>query len=313
MLLKMLRPLLLVPALAAAALLVPAPVAAAPAQDAPAHFAYIEFGFPVGNGLHASIETSSEGITLEIAGRHHFVTYRVQGESTEAGLKAKFGDLGTIDVAFTPTKRTSTEEPPKGCTGPPSTSSVGLFTGTIDFTGEREYVRIEKTQVKGWLAVYRESEWRCRSRKRATPPPRRPRRAAARVSRAGRARREPATLGAIDRRCRCIFAAFAKHDRRGRGPSFFYGLKAEEAEGMEVTRVTYARAGARAFVFDHAAGTASVSPPRPFSGSATFERRPHSRDLWRSTIEVPLLGADPLSVRAPAYRATLVRASPGGE
>ena len=303
--------MLLVPALATAALLGSAPVAAAPTQDSQAHFAYIEFGFAGDHGLHGNIETSSEGITLEIAGKHRFVTYRAQGESTEAGLKVQFGGLGMIDVAFTPTE-TRTEEPPKGCTGPPSTSSYGLFTGTIDFTGEREYVRIETTEAKGMLDVYRESEWRC-PRHEKPRPPRIRRRLPARSRGGSGAKKEPAALGAIDRRCGCLFAAFGERDRRGRGQSFFYGLKAEQPEGMEITRVTYARAGARAFVFDHAAGTARLRPPRPFSGTATFKRRPHSRDLWRSTIEVPLLGADTLSVRAPAFRARLVRARPGGE
>lgn len=310
MLPEMLRPLRLVPALATAALLAPAPFSAAATQGAPGHFADIEFGFPAGHGLHASIETSGEGITLEIAGRHRFVTYEAQGESTEAGLKVQFGSLGLIDVAFTPTK-TTTYDPPRHCTGPLSTSSIGVFTGTIHFTGEREYVQIEQTEAKGSLAVWRESELRCR-RKRMTRP--RAIRVAAGVSRAGsRAKKVPASLGAIDRRCGCLFAAFTERNAREHRPSFFFGVKSEETEGMEINRVTYARAGARAFVFDHAAGTATVRPPLPFTGSATFERRPHSRDLWRSTIEVPLLGSDPLSVRAPAFRARLVRASPGGE
>lgn len=306
MLVKMLRPLLLVPALASVALLGSTPVAASQA-----HFAYVEFGLPAGHGLHAHLDTSSEGVTLEIAGRHHFVTYRAQGESTEAGLKVQFGDLGTIDVSFTPTE-TRAEEPPKGCTGPPSTSSYGVFTGTIDFTGEREYARVEATQVKGALAVYRESEWRC-PRKRSMPRRGRERPAAiVSRSRSG-GRKEPAALSVIDRRCGCLFAAFGEHDQRGRGRSFFFGLRAEEREGMEITRVTYSKAGARAFVFDHAAGTAEVRPPWPLTGRGFFKRRPHSRDLWRSTIEIPLLGADPLSVRAPGFRARLVRARPGGE
>jgi len=317
MLLEMIRPLLLVPALAIAALLGSAPVAAAVAIGPQAHVASIEFGLPTNNGLHGHIETSSEGITLEIADRHHFVTYRAQGEATEAGLKVQFGDLGLIDVAFTPTK-TRKEEPPKGCTGPPSTSSDGVFAGTIDFTGEREYVRIEATEVRGWLAVYRESEWKCRRHKRRMPAGFASRSTVVQrrsVSRGKTAtnRKEPAALTAIDRHCACMLAAFGEHDRRGRGQSYFFGLKAEETEGMEITRVTYARAGANAFVFDHKAGTARLRPPRPFSGVGTFKRRPHSRDLWRGAIEVPLLGADPLSVRAPAYRVRLVRARPGGE
>src|SRR5262245_32274780 len=225
MLLEMIRSLLLVPAFAIAALLGSAPAVAAPSPDPQPHAADIEFGIPMNHGLHGHIETSSEGITLEIEDRHHFVTYRAQGEATEAGLKVQFGDLGTIDVAFTPTE-TRKEEPPKGCRGPPSTSSDGIFAGTIDFTGEREYVRIEATEVKGRLAVYRESEWVCPRHRRRTRAGAVPRPAVVHGRRldgkkpAGN-RKEPAVLTAIDRRCGCMLAAFGEHDRRGRGGSYF--------------------------------------------------------------------------------------------
>jgi hypothetical protein len=297
--------LLFVFALAISSLMVSAPVAAAPA----AHSAEIEFDLAANNGLHAHVATFNE-VNLEIARKGRSVTYEVEGESTEAGLKARFGKLGVIDVAFRPTKTLNVEQPPKGCKGDPSISREGLFIGTIEFTGEREYVRIESAQAKGRLSVYRESEWQCpRHRGPAHPHPQR-RSAFSSRQRSG-AKREPASLLAINRRCVCFFGAFAVGDRGGRGRSVFLGAKFEEREGMEISRVTSASAGASAFSFDHAAGTARVLPPQPFSGGGAFKRRPHSRDLWRSTIRVPLLGADPLTVRAPGYRAKLVRALPG--
>ena len=157
----MIRSSLLVPTLAIAALLMAAPVAASPAADRVTHFASvdIELSLPADHGLHAHV-ANYERITLEIERKGRLVTYEVPGEVTETGLKAQFGELGLIDVTFEPTK-TRTDEPPKGCKGRPSTLSEGLFVGTIKFTGEREYVRIETTQAKGRLNVWRESEWRC--------------------------------------------------------------------------------------------------------------------------------------------------------
>jgi hypothetical protein len=309
----MIRSSLLVPALAIAALLVAAPVAASPTVDRVAHFASvdIELSLPADHGLHAHIANYEE-ITLEIERKGRLVTYEVPGEVTETGLKAQFGELGLIDVTFEPTK-TRTDEPPKGCKGRPSTLSEGLFVGTIKFTGEREYVRIETTQAKGRLNVWRESEWRCPRHKRPIVTHGSPRPPALRSRQQSEAEKEPATLAAVNRRCTCFFAAFAERDRRGRGPSTFVGAQFEKREGMEISRVTSVEAGASAFVFDHAAGTAKVHPPQPFSGNGTFKRRPHGRDLWRSTIQVPLLGADPLRVGDPDFRARLVRALPGGE
>jgi hypothetical protein len=41
------------------------------------------------------------------------------------------------------------------------------------------------------------------------------------------------------------------------------------------------------------------------SGHATFKRRPGAPPLWRSTIKVPLPGADPIDTGAPGFRAAL--------
>ncbi len=79
---------------------------------------------------------------------------------------------------------------------------------------------------------------------------------------------------------------------------------------MKITRATYARAGASAFVFDHAAGTATVRPPAPFSGHASFQRRTHAPALWKSTIRIPLLGADPLDFSGPEVVTRLRRVFP---
>lgn len=309
----LIRPPLLVSALTIATLLVAAPVAAAPATKSVTHSAAVDIQFvlPANHGLRATVANYEE-ITLEIERKGRLVTYEVPGEVTETGLKAQFGELGLIDVTFEPTK-TRTDEPPKGCKGRPSSLSEGLFVGTIKFTGEREYVRIETTQAKGRLNVWRESEWRCPRHRGAMRPRRAPPRPTLRPRQQPKAEKEPATLAAASRSCSCFFGAVAERDRRGRGPSIFFGAQFEEREGMEISRVTSAEAGASAFVFDHSAGTAKVHPPQPFTGTGTFKRRRHGRDLWRSTIQVPLLGVDPLRLGDPGFRASLIRELPGGE
>ncbi len=300
---------LLLAGLAGAAFLVAALIPTTPAAGREPQPAWIEMDIPANNGLRAHLETSSEGITLELRRKGRLVSYRVQGEATELGLKAQFGQLGRIDVAFEPTEM-HTEEPPKGCSGPPSRWGDGRFVGAIEFTGERGYVRIDASRVKGTIDVPREADWRCRTNPRSvrqlgapqfpTPPRREQSEAGAEV----------ATLSAIDAQCLCYFAAFAVPDRKHR-PRSFYGSRFEGREGMEISRTTFADARAATFVFDHATGTATVRPPRPFSGHGTFKRRPNAGNLWTSTIRVPLLGADPLSIRGHGYRARLVRALPG--
>jgi hypothetical protein len=293
-------PLLVLAVLFAA--LLAAPIAAA--DDPATGEVEVSFDLPANHGLHGHLENSSEGVTLEIGRKGRQVTYEVDGEVTEVGVKARFGKLGLIDVTFEPTE--TREDSPRGCTGPPSTLSRGFFVGTIQFTGEHGYVQIEETRVKGTLDVWRESEWKCPHHKQ----PQAPQVSALRTRKAPEAEMEPGSLIAFRRGCRCFFAAYAERSRRGRGPTFFIGAKFEKREAMEITRVLYAKARPSRFVFDHVAGTATVRPPQPFSGRGTFKRRPHGRDLWRTTIRVPLLGAEPLDLRGPGSHAHLVRDLP---
>jgi len=292
-----LRPSLLVFAIAIVAFL---PAAVAPAASPETGtIVTVELDLKTNNGLRAQLETSEkEKVTLSVGDESRGVTYEVQGEVSEAGLKVRFGGLGLIDVAFTPTTTLSSTEPSEGCEGEPRTLREGIFTGTIDFTGEREYVRLEGPQAEGSMSVI--SQWRCPALEEPTPLGS----ASRLLARGFRKKRKSASLIAAKRHCSCEFAAGVHHGRK-RGRSIFFGAKYERREGMEITRVTSASAGASAFAFDHAAGTATLRPPQPFSGHATYRHRSHARELWRSTIQVPLLGADPLRPDGPGFRAVL--------
>lgn len=303
------RPSLLVPALAVLALLAPSPVATA-AVDPATLSVTTDLELPTNNNLVAHLDVFNDEFDLEIQRKDQssYASYEVDGEATEAGLKARFGRLGAIDMAFRPTG-VELEQPPKQCVGPPSRFSDGVLSGTISFVGEGEYVRIEVTEIEAHLENWRESEWRCPRRHRRVhrdrvhrPLPFNPRP----VTKA----KDPATLVAKRQRCRCIFVGYSFPNESRKTSSGFFGAQFEKREGMEITRATGGSAPASAFTFNHKAGTATVRPPSPLLGYGHFERRPRGRDLWRSTIRVPLLGADPIDMRDGGYRATLVNALP---
>jgi hypothetical protein len=294
----MVRRSILVSAIAAAGLLgaVPGGAAAAVVSPESGPIVRVELDLQASNGLRAHLETSEKGLlTLGVLNKEQAVTYEVQGEVTEAGLKVRFGDLGLIDVAFTPTVTLNSTEPSEGCSGAPRTLREGVFSGTIDFTGERGYTRIEDSQATGSMSVI--SQWTCPDNEFA--PFKGP------LERASRPRPDngTASLHAYSRSCFCFFGAGIHHGSSG-SKSIFYGAKFERLEGMEIARVTSVRGGAGGFSVDHEAGTATLRPPPPLSGKATYKRRP-GRDLWRSTIRVPLLGAPPLRTDGPGFRAML--------
>jgi len=262
----------------------------------------VELTLTANNGLHAHLENSEDGtVTLELRKEGQIAIYQVPGEVTEGGLKARFGRLGLIDVAFTPTKTLSSTEPGKGCTGAPRTLREGVFAGTIEFTGEREFVRIEGPQATGSVSVI--SQWECPVAK-ATDSSARVSRLSAATSRDKKGKRESATLLAGSSGCSCYLVAGVAPRHSG-GKSVFMAVKIEKREGMEIGRQTLVRGRASAFDFDHAAGTAALRPPAPFSGHASFAARPPGRGLWRSTIQMPLLGAEPIDTGGPGFGAIL--------
>jgi hypothetical protein len=296
----------LVSAVATAALLAAVPTATATASAASPEkgpIVQVELELPASNGLEAHLETSEKKVaTLTLTRQDHKgvlgVVYSTRAKVTQEGLRVRFGKLGLIDVGFTPTVTLSSTEPSEGCTGEPRTLREGIFSGTIEFTGEREYVRIEGPQAEGSMSVI--SPWECPEGEELAPFAGISRLLARRGSKHGS---ESASLYAARRHCSCLFGAGVRR-RKKEGESFFFGVTAKSREGVKIERGTLVKGGAGAFVFDRAAGTATLRPPRPLSGHATFEERP-GRDLWRSTIRVPLLGSDPLRTGAPGFRALL--------
>lgn len=291
-------------ALVAACLLLPAAVAAGDGSERET-VVKVELDLKASGGLHAKLENSEDGmVTLSLWRAGQTVEYKVPGKATEAGLKVRFGRLGLIDVAFTPTRTLNSTAPGDGCTGAPRTLREGVFAGTIDFTGERGYVRIEASQATGSMGVI--SEWKCpeAEREAAEDPFARAARRPTAKRPGKRPERESATLSAFGRGCSCVFAAGVHHRHSG-GKSIFIGYEHDQLDGMEILRVTKVLGPASAFDFDHAAGTAALHPPSPLSGSATFEARRRQRPLWRSTIRVPLLGAAPIDTGDPGFAVEL--------
>ena len=220
----------------------------------------VELDLPTSNGLDAHLETSpDEDVTLEIGrkadGALQEVVYEVPGEVSEAGLKVRFGRLGTIDVAFTPTVTLDSTAPSPGCTGAPRTLREGVFAGTIAFAGERGYVRIEAPQVEGSMSVI--APWRCPEEDGLNPFEPVPGFSRSSARPAG-GKRESASLVAFTRGFQRFFGAGVHHRHSG-GRSIFYGAKYERRERMEITRTTSVLGPASAFDFDHEA------EPRPWT------------------------------------------------
>lgn len=82
----------------------------------------------------------------------------------------------------------------------------------------------------------------------------------------------------------------------------------EERRGIEISRSTTLWAGASAFEFDPSLRTATLAPPAPFSGSASFHRNAPVANRWSGNLTVDLPGRSNVPLAAAGVGATLVPA-----
>jgi hypothetical protein len=244
------------------------------------------------------------GIDLSVIGFRHEVSatlivtrgrqvayYTAPAVVTAERVTAKFGAFGELDYRFVPQ---GTAEP--RCVGAISEDPV-TFEGTFTFTGERGYVHVDAPHAEGSVT--------------ANPAPLgcRPASAARRAVRdAPIYNGHGATL-------------YAKSGSPGKGPLLqldisdgadkgrhriaIIAFDSERLEGVSISRGVEMSAPSTAFQRDLAAGTATVRPPAPLTGSAHFVRRAHGPPAWTGSLRVPIFGGDPARLAGPGFRATL--------
>jgi hypothetical protein len=237
------------------------------------------------NGLTGQVATTGSSVDLVLAGHHEIAAYSVRGTVSAQGVEARFGELGRISVRFHPDGSHSGAKPGE-CVGKKFES--GVFVGTIEFRGERGYTKIDATRARGCLR---------HSHARATPN------IPGAGASAAEEEREVAilTVKAGTRQLRA--AGFREPD--GSGQAEFTASVLERRGPMRIARAAIAPAKSPAFVFDQALGTATVSPPEPFSGTASFERHPDGSTSWTGNLSVSLLGIAPVPLTGSAFKASL--------
>ncbi|HXQ88195.1 MAG TPA: hypothetical protein VN733_01025 [Solirubrobacterales bacterium] len=205
-------------------------------------------------------------------------------------VKAKLPGLGSISVSFRPRGRARHPSPP-GCDGPLPTVQPGVVRGTIRFVGESDYTRVEAHRAE---AVIEEPKgWRCRP--------------GAELEVEGLRRRSEWTSNlSVDTIGAYFLARKYKPGVLQEGQVLFVaeaGIAFETAPG-HVPLVVYRRvkvaAPASAFADQHPERIV-VSPPPPFTGTATFFRTPESVFAWRGDLSVQYPGVDPEPLAGPDF------------
>jgi len=225
--------------------------------------------------------------------------YSAPAKVTAERVTARFGGLGELDYRFVPKRDGSID-----CTG--AEEGEAVFEGTFDFTGENGYVHIEADHAEGYFQIYPEPKSCMQKRLALRGVPYHPSYSdegatlqARAVSRAQGRSREVMVFDA---------------GGRGRHKVIFYATLTERREGMAVARGVQLRAGSSAFRWNLGTGTATLRPPAPFAGSATFTRHGHNgHGTWRGSLSMPILGGEPVDLTGREFRAFIHKGVPQDE
>ncbi|HEU4739960.1 MAG TPA: hypothetical protein VFS54_12895 [Solirubrobacterales bacterium] len=205
-------------------------------------------------------------------------------------IKAKVPGLGSIAVSFQPRGRVRHPTPP-GCKGRPPTVQPGVVRGTIKFVGESDYTRVEAQRAEAEIEEPR--GWRCHPGAKLE------------VERIRRNAEWTSKLGA-----RTLGTYFiARKYEPGvieEGQVLFLaetGVRFETAAGR-TAYIVYRRATVTAPVSafrDARPERIVISPPPPFTGTATFFRTPESVFAWRGDLAIQFPGVDPEPLAGPEF------------
>jgi hypothetical protein len=227
-------------------------------------------------------------IVLFVGGKDGGATYIAPARLTATRIDADLGDLGVVALDVVPSGRTRTAR--LGCGEGPEkfTFEPQSFRGIFEFHGEEGYADASSTAPQEYTRFF--FEIACGS------------------SLSGE-------LGGQD----LPGARLRLHSHRG---SFRLNLQAnknrpgartrfevearEKRQGIVISRSRTLWVGSDAFDYDPLLQSATLNPPPPFSGSASFHRHARIANRWSGNLTVDLPGRSDVALAGAGIGATLV-------
>lgn len=254
-----------------------------------------EFRVQGSGGYSISVLGSNHHVYLMVRRGNSSATYGAPGTVSPEQIMARFGNLGRVSVRFHPNGPARLIPLPKGnCQGQGELVQRGTFVGAIEFEGEQAYTDVDATRAKG--KATKAFKQTC-SRE------------------ASEGGRQPAlqltNLIARSESVNAVFAAFkvvSKSAPRLDSAAFVASIAESLPGQLVVVRSISMPAGVETFTSVESGGrvtSATVAPPAPFSGTATFERKKGSRGIWTGSLTGEFLGRGTVSLVEPDFIAEI--------
>jgi hypothetical protein len=289
--------------IALTALLLPAvSLASGSAPSLPEGVQYLhteEVTLPASNGYRVTISGHPGGrVRLLVQRPNEEIEYLARGRVTPMSIKASFGQLGNVSLRFHPSGGVRRIRKGKACPAfRPSMveAQLGTFEGTVGFRGEGGYTEVVGGRASGdpGARLTHKLKFECKASSDATNPTYSVNLIAA----------DSTPKGFLE------FAAStspvpAALSRSGSPYSFLF-FESEKTEGMSILRTITASAPAKDFIFDSAFKSATVTPPSPFTGKASYQHNPDGSGTWSGTLAVPVSGLGVVPLVGPTFQSRL--------
>jgi len=250
------------------------------------------------NGYSIDISKADRGFLEMYVGKDSGVAIYLVRHSQLGGddIGVQFPGVGRVSTRFHPVGPAETKSGSfKQCKGGQIILQKGYFEGTIHIRGEQSYTAADATRA--WGEVLTRSREIC---KRSIFEPDKP------------SQTENATrLLAFSRSKGRQVAFSANRVDFPPGPlTFFFGYVTEEREGMQILRQVVAHGSEKTLTLGddgNFPSSATVDPPSPFHGSATFQRQADGQSTWTGPLSVEMPGAGRVDLAGQGFTAKLCK------
>jgi hypothetical protein len=210
--------------------------------------------------------------------------YRLPATVTAKVVRADLGSLGRISVKAVPARKPALL---RSCDGKEKRRVAAVrFEGTIEFHGEEGFTDVEATAAPYDYRTF--EEFAC-AREGGHPV----------------GRSLPGARLSLHRLPESNELSLAATQLRPGAATEVWVQIDEGPEGFETTRATQVRTGPDALRFDSELRSATLSPPAPFAGHATYRRHAAPDRRWTGNLTVDLPGDADYPLIGPGFRVTL--------
>lgn len=231
------------------------------------------------------------GQVIVLAGsKRGLAIYATRARVEPGGVEADLGDLGRIDLEYVPLAGKGRVSCGRG--GDVTRFPRGEYRGEFSFRGEEGYTEARATQLPADLGIL--------LRLGCAGP--------VGFSEASGPGLPGARLRSVRQPDRNTAVSFELKKNRPSAPTHFEVRVRERRGAIQIQRSLEGDLGAGALRYDPRLTLATVAPPAPFNGSATF-RRGAAMPRWRGNLTVDLPGRSDLRLAGPGFRTSLVHAS----